>query len=143
MKAFFDTTVLVAAFKEDHVHHEPSLSTFVSFDKRQASCSVHSLAEVYSTLTRIPGQHISGTDALRFIETLEQRLTLTPLDVSDYRAALERAAAADMSGGIIYDALLIQSAIKARAEIIYTWNTSHFRRLGPEVAKRIKMPTLS
>jgi predicted nucleic acid-binding protein len=61
MKAFFDTSVLVPVFYGDHVHHQASLATFVQFDKSTGCCGAHSLVEVYSTLTRMPGKHrISG-----------------------------------------------------------------------------------
>jgi predicted nucleic acid-binding protein len=142
VKAFFDTSVLVAAFQEVHIHHAPSLATFLAFDKKQACCSLHTLAELYSTLTRMPNTHVSGNEALRFIENVERGLTLITLEALDYRSALERAATEGMTGGLIYDAILIQSAIKAKAETIYTWNVVHFRRFGPDVAKRVKAPSL-
>jgi len=41
---------------------------------------------------------------------------------------------------MLYDALLARCARKAAAEVIYTWNVQHFRRLDPEVVKRIKTP---
>jgi predicted nucleic acid-binding protein len=140
VKAFYDTSVLVAAFLEQHVHHAPSLVLFDTFEKRQACCSLHSLAEVYSSMTRLPSVHISGNEALRFVDNLQDNLTLIALEASDYRAGLERAAEAGVGGGTVYDALLIQAAVKARAENIYTWNVSHFRRLGADVAHRIKSP---
>jgi predicted nucleic acid-binding protein len=141
VKAFFDTSVLVASFQESHVHHEPSLAKFLDFGRKQSCCSVHTLAEIYSTLTRMPYAHISGNEALRFIENVEQNLTLVSLDATDYHSALERAAANNIGGGMIYDAILIQSAIKAKAETIYTWNVTHFLRFGKEVAKRVKTPS--
>ena len=68
MKEFFDTSVLVAAFYGDHVHHEASLDVFTRFAKDEACCGAHSLVEVYSTLTRMPGKHrISSEQAMLFI----------------------------------------------------------------------------
>jgi hypothetical protein len=43
-------------------------------------------------------------------------------------------------GGAIYDALLAHCALKAKADTIFTWNIDHFRRVGPEVAKRVRTP---
>ena len=57
MKGFFDTSVLVPVFYGDHVHHQVSLALFIEFDKSTGCCGAHSLAEVYSTLTRMPGKH--------------------------------------------------------------------------------------
>ena len=33
MKAFLDTSVLVAAFYGDHEHHEPSIELFLRYEK--------------------------------------------------------------------------------------------------------------
>jgi predicted nucleic acid-binding protein len=71
MKVFFDTSVLVPVFYGDYVHHEASLALFIQFDKSTGCCGAHSLAEVYSTLTRMPGRHrISGEQAMPFIGSL-------------------------------------------------------------------------
>ncbi len=68
MKSFFDTSVLIPAFLEDHEHHEASLEAFLKADKKQGFCGAHSLAEVYSTLTRLPGRHrLSGEQVLLFL----------------------------------------------------------------------------
>jgi predicted nucleic acid-binding protein len=61
MTALFHTSVLVPVFYGDRVHHKASLDLFVTFDIVTGCCGAHSLAEVYSTLTRMPGKHrISG-----------------------------------------------------------------------------------
>jgi predicted nucleic acid-binding protein len=64
MRGFFDASVLVPVFYGDHVHHQASLARFVQSDKSTGCCGARSLAEVYSTLTRMPGKHrISGEQA--------------------------------------------------------------------------------
>ena len=141
MKAFFDTSVLVAAFLGDHEFHASSLRAFLRFKRQQAGCAAHSLAEVYSTLTRMPGHYrLSGDQALLFLQDIRDRLTVVALDAGEYYAAFEQAAALGVTGGTIYDALLAHCATKAGAEAIYTWNVKHFRQFGPKVAKRIKTP---
>jgi predicted nucleic acid-binding protein len=141
LKAFFDTSVLVPTFYGDHQHHDASADVFLKFDKKQACCGVHSLAEVYSTLTRMPGKHrISGEQAMLFLSTMRERLTIVTLDDDEYFMAIETAAAADVVGGTIYDAILARCAIKARAEAIYTWNVKHYRMFGTEVARRVRTP---
>ena len=54
MKAFFDSFVFVAAFWSGHVHHSASLPLLASANKKQAAYGVHSLAEVYATMTALP-----------------------------------------------------------------------------------------
>lgn len=141
MKAFFDTSVLVPVFYGDHQHHEASLECFLRFRKNQACCGAHSLAEVYSSLTRMPGSHrISGEQAMLFLDDIRQRLTVVALDDEEYFHAIEGFAALGLVGGAVYDALLAHCGVKVKAEILYTWNVKHYERLGVEVAKRVRTP---
>ena len=141
MKLFFDTSVLVAAVSVQHVHHGPSLAVYLAANKNQAGCAAHSLAEVYATLTRLPGkQRMSCEQSLLFLDEIKDRLRTVTLDGDEYSAAIADAAAEGIVGGMIYDALIARCAMKARAETIYTWNIDHFRRVGPEVAERVRTP---
>jgi predicted nucleic acid-binding protein len=141
VKLFFDTSVLVAAVSVQHVHHGPSLAVYLAANKSQAGCAAHSLAEVYATLTRLPGkQRMSCEQSLLFLDEIRDRLRTVTLDGDEYSAAIADAAAEGIMGGMIYDALIARSALKAHAETILTWNLDHFRRVGPEVAKRIRTP---
>jgi predicted nucleic acid-binding protein len=141
VKAFFDTSVLVPVFYGDHVHHQASLAAFLAFDKSSGCCAAHSLAEVYATLTRMPGRHrISGAQALLFIDNICERLSLVTLDGKGYVKALQNAVQLSIVGGGIYDALLAQCAIKAQAETIYSWNVRHYARCGAEVTERLRTP---
>jgi predicted nucleic acid-binding protein len=141
VKAFLDTSVLVATFYADHEHHAPSIDLFLRHAKKDACCGAHSLAEVYATLTGMPGQRrASASEAMLFLENIRERLTLISLDGQEYFQLLETAAAAQLAGGAIYDAILAQCAIKARARVIYTWNTRDFSRLAPETAARVRRP---
>jgi predicted nucleic acid-binding protein len=140
VKWFFDTSVLIPVFMEDHEHHEASLRAFIAADRKQACCAAHSLAELYSVLTRLPGNRLSGEQVLLFLEAIEEHLTVIALDSREYYSAIREAAASGIVGGMLYDALLARCARKAGAEVIYTWNVQHFRRLGPEVASRTMTP---
>ena len=141
MKYFFDTSVLVPALLDEHPHHPESLAALIRANKKNACCAAHSLAEVYSTLTCLPRTHrVSGDQAMLFLADLVERLTLIALDGSEYWAAIGEAAAQNISGGTIYDALLAKCALKAGAEIIYTWNVGDFERLGKQVARRLQTP---
>ena len=141
MNRFFDTSVLVPVFYGDHVHHELSLKVFIQFDKSSACCAAHSLAEVYSTLTRMPGKHrVSGEQAMLFIGSIRERLSVVALDGDEYADTLQAAAALGIVGGTIYDAILASCAIKAQAEVIYSWNSRHYAQCEPEVRQRLRTP---
>jgi predicted nucleic acid-binding protein len=131
LRAFFDTSVLVPVFLDDHQHHERSLKAFVAAAKNEAGAA-HSLAEVYSTMTRLPGPHrLSGEQVLLFLENIRERLRLVTPTSEEYYAAIKESAEADITGGAIYDALIARCALKAKADRIYSWNTRHFERLVP------------
>jgi predicted nucleic acid-binding protein len=141
VKSFFDTSVLVAASVEVHEHHERSLALFAGTDRKTACCAAHSLAELYATLTRLPGQARLSTDqALLILDSVEERLEIVSLDVREYRLAIQHAAAAGIVGGTIYDALIGWCALKARATRIYTWDVADFQRLGTEIAEKVRTP---
>jgi predicted nucleic acid-binding protein len=141
MKAFLDTSVLVPVFYGDHTHHLASLEVFIQFNKSSGCCGAHSLAEVYSTLTRMPGKHrLSGAQTMLFIGDIRERLSVISLTGDEYAEALESFAALGIVGGSIYDALLAYCAIKAGAETIYSWNTRHYAQCGPDVTQRLRTP---
>lgn len=132
---------MIPVFLEDHERHEASLKAFIKADKERGCCGAHSLAEVYATLTRLPGRHrLSGDQVLLFLENIRERLTLVALNAEEYFAAMRTAAALGIAGGALYDALLGHCALKAQAEIIYTWNVKRFQQLGPEILRRVKTP---
>src|SRR5437867_9265667 len=100
------------------------MERFLRFAKKQACCGAHSLAEVFSTLTRMPGKHrISGEQAMLFIGSIRERLSLISLSGDEYADALGSSAALGIVGGNIYDAMLAHCALKAEAATIYTWNS--------------------
>lgn len=141
MKGFFDTSVLVPVFYGSHVHHKASLELFVQFDKSIGCCGAHSLAEVYSTLTRMPGKHrISGEQAMLFVGSIRERLSVVALTGDEYADALQASSALGIVGGGIYDAMLAHCALKAQAETIYSWNEKHYAQCGPEVTRRLRTP---
>jgi predicted nucleic acid-binding protein len=141
MKGFFDTSVLVPVFYGDHVHHKASPDLFIQFDKSTGGCGAHSLAEVYSTLTRMPGKHrISGEQAMLFIGSIRERLSIIALDGDEYADALQASAALGIVGGGIYDAMLAHCATKAQAETIYTWNARHYSLCGEQVVALLRTP---
>ncbi|MBC5800622.1 MAG: PIN domain-containing protein [Candidatus Eremiobacteraeota bacterium] len=140
-RVFFDTSVLLAAFFNEHEHHGASLRALSEVTGKTGACATHTLAELYATTTRLPGRSRLSTDqALVLIENVTKKLQLVHLDGEEYIAAIETAAAAGVSGATVYDALLLACASKVRARIIYTWNVRHFQRAYPEVAARVAIP---
>lgn len=141
MKSFFDTSVLVPALLPGHIHHARSFALFAAASPKNAGCAAHTLAEVYSTLTRYPGkERLSSEYAALLIQQIEERLTLVWLEGDEYRAAIQRMANAGIVGGAVYDGLVAACALKAAAAHLYTWNVRHFGLLGPEIEKLLTLP---
>ena len=141
MKAFFDTSVLIPVFQSYHLHYKASFELFKKFPKSQACCGAHSLAEVYSSLTRMPPSHrFRPEQAMLVLSDIQSNLTLISLEAGEYCQAIDDFASMGVIGGAIYDGLLARCALKAQAETIFTWNIRHFRQFGPEVEKKLRTP---
>jgi predicted nucleic acid-binding protein len=141
MKAFLDTSVLTAAFFGDHPHHAPSLDVFTRFPKKDVSCGAHSLFEVYSALTRMPGKHrVSAEQAMLFIGNIREHMTIIALTADECAKALQTFSELNIVGGAIHDALLASCALKAQAKTLFSWNIRHYGQLGPNVTRLIQTP---
>jgi predicted nucleic acid-binding protein len=141
MRNFFDTSALIPVFYGDHVHHAASIARFLQCDKSNGCCAAHSLVEVYSTLTRMPGKHrISSAQTMLFIESIRERLSLVALNGEECAQALKAAASLGIVGGGIYDAMIAHCALKAKADVIYSWNTRHYSLCGAAVAELLRTP---
>lgn len=141
MKAFFDTSVMVAAFWGDHADHDASLRVFVEANRETGACGIHSLAEVYATMTALPIRPILASEqAFLFVQQIVERITTITLDQAEYMDAMRELSDRGMAGGRVYDALLLACARKSRAETIYTWNVKHFCQIAPNMTERIRTP---
>ena len=141
MRYFFDTTVLVAGVLEEREHHEPSFSALSTASRTSAFCAAHNVAEVYATLTRYPGkQRLSAEQALLALTAIESRFTIVALETREYLAAIRRFAAIGITGGTTYDGLMAACAVKAKVDVLYTWNIGHFMLLGDEIARKVHTP---
>jgi predicted nucleic acid-binding protein len=74
-------------------------------------------------------------------ENILKNFSLIGLSATAYSKTLEKAAASDIEGGKIYDALLLAAAVKSGAERIYTFNVTHFQSMADvDLQKRIVAP---
>lgn len=141
MRVFLDTSVLVAAFYADHEHHGPSLALLAGQNRSTGCTAAHCLAEIYSVLTGMPGKdRVSPHEALLFLGDVRERLVTITLDETEYFAVLEGAASTGVAGGSTYDAIIAHCALKADAQILYSWNVRHFKRFGEEISTLVRAP---
>jgi len=83
---------------------------------------------------------IPPEQGLLFVGEIRQRLALVSLDSEEYFATIRNAAQLGITGGRVYDALLLGCAAKSKAQTIYTWNLKHFQLLAPHLGDRIRTP---
>jgi predicted nucleic acid-binding protein len=135
MDIFFDTSVLVAASVRSHPHHAQALPALqrVIAGKDRGVFSNHSIAEVFSALTRIPVvPRIHPAEAARIVqENILSHFEGIAIGKSDYVEVMKTMATGGWVGGKIYDALLLWSAQKANVDRVYTLNLKDFRLLAP------------
>ena len=141
MAALIDTSVFVAAFWSDHPDHVASIQRCDSLSQSDGFCAAHSLAEVYSTMTRLPVKPAIPPDqAWLFVQDIVDRFTIVALDSSEYIETIKDLVARGLGRSLIYDALIVRCARKAAVEHIFTWDINDFRRIAPDLTARIQTP---
>jgi predicted nucleic acid-binding protein len=144
MKVLLDTSVLVAALVEPHPEHQRALPWLTKEKSRTAELviSSHSIAELYAVLSTLPvSPRILPGLAWRLIhESIEPHVSIVSLTSSEYIAVVKHLSELGLSGGAVYDALIVKSAQKSGVDRIVTFNTNDFKRVWPEGASRIVAP---
>jgi predicted nucleic acid-binding protein len=142
MRVFLDTSVLIASVLEKHPSHTRAFAVLerVQSGRDEGFVSAHSLAEMYSTLTRlpVPFRHSPEQALLSIEENVLRHFKISALTEHDYIALVREAAFAGIQGGTVYDAVLLKSAGKMELDRIYTLNLRHFET----IAKKEQRPLL-
>jgi predicted nucleic acid-binding protein len=96
---------------------------------------------LYSVLTGMPrSPRIGPATAQRMIDVNLAACIKIPLEIVDYQAVMVRVVGLQLSGGVVFDALIAQCALKVGAAAIVTLNAKHFRRLGADVEALVIEP---
>ena len=144
MKIFCDTSVLVAAAVRSHEHYSRAFNVVerVASKKDRGVIGVHSLAEMYAVLTRLPViPRIQPAEAAKIVsDNVVRHFNMQPLSARECVASISAAAEDGAIGGAIYDVLLLTAARKAKPDRIYTFNVAEFRRLAPHLHDFIAAP---
>jgi len=94
MKVFCDTNVLIAAVLGNHPQHQAARPVLERVRSRtdEGFVALHSLAEIYAVLTRLPGgNQVAPSIAWQLIhENAVKSLSLVGLSAKDYSTALEK-----------------------------------------------------
>ena len=139
MRAYFDSSVLIAAFVQEEKHHERAVEALAN---SSGFTSTHALAEMYGTLTsgRLPIR-LTPEEAIEMIEqNVLARMEILELSLRDYRAALAESKANGARGGAVYHLLHLQAARRGQAKRILTLNIRHFQSFAPDLKEIITEP---
>lgn len=135
--------MLVAAFEVSHPRHTVCLPWLQQAQSEQIHglIATHTLAEVYSVLTRLPVRpRIAPELAQKLITENLERFEVIPLTTEDYQMVIAQMVNLNLTGGSIYDALIAQAAVKAKVNVLLTLNPNHFNRLGEDMAPLVQVP---
>lgn len=136
MLILFDTSVLVASFVESHPQHKNAMKWIRKVNEKEISfiTASHALAECYAVLTRLPlTPKILPSIAYHLIsENIPKLGKIVSLEGPQYLNILHDLSKLGLSGGIVYDAIILKCAQKAKAQKILTLNPRDFVRLCPE-----------
>ena len=144
MKVLCDTSVLVAALMQAHPAHSRALSWLVRARSGEIEVvlSAHSLAELYSVLTRIPLKpQIPPGEIWKLVEEgVLSHCIVIALEPAEYASVLRRLSSEGIGGGPTYDALIAAVAQKSNVDQVITLNVAHFVRVCSELAPIIMEP---
>lgn len=143
-KVLIDTSVFVAGLDENHIHFVQALPWILKSKEKKIEgyVSCHCLAEVFSNLCRVKDSVMATSRAAINIieESILGNFKTISLSTKDYQAAMQRVNLRLIRGGVIYDALHVQSAIKKRIKTLVTFNMKDFERLVDPEELRVLNP---
>lgn len=136
MKSLFDSSALIAGCVESHPKHEAARKWMSRAKRKEVEFLVagHSIFEVYSVLTSAPFQpRITPKIAQELLkENVEDHAEIVTLSKKDHQKIMQKLVNRNLSGRMVYDAIIAECALKAKADQIITSNSKDFIRLFPE-----------
>ncbi|OGB95552.1 MAG: hypothetical protein A2Z31_04765 [candidate division NC10 bacterium RBG_16_65_8] len=68
------------------------------------------------------------------------KASVVALTAADYATVIQHVAMLNLTGGVLYDALILRAAEGAGVDRVLTFNVDDFRRLWPDGAAKIATP---
>ena len=125
MRTYWDSSALIEAL------HNPQLRTGIS--PAENATRPHSLAEVFTTLTKGVNFRYSPADAAKMVVDLSQDLTFVELTAAETTAAIKEASAQGVRGARVNDLMHAMAAQKWGADKLLTLDTAGFSTLKLKV----------
>jgi len=125
MKAYRDSSALVEAL------HIPSQRDKIRLET--AVTRPHSLAEIFSTLTKGLIYQYSPDDAAKILSDLKNDISFVELNADETQNAIHQARKLGVRGARIHDLMHAQAAIKSEADVLLTLDKTGFSSLNVSV----------
>jgi len=134
-KVFLDTNVFMSGLLEVSADSacRAILEALAARRLRSAVTAWHCCLEFFSVTTRLPPDYrLSAEAAIALLtEHVFNRVEVVDLPVEDAIGWLQRQAASEIRGGLIYDAHLAEIAHRSGCAVLVTSNVSDFRQVAP------------
>ena len=143
MRILPDSNIVIATIFEQHEAHQQCLSWLKRIQRHEIEgfFSAHSLAEIYSTLTKKTTINLPPDEVMLYLkEDILPFFSVVELNSEEYQSVLTHMAQENLSGPIVYDALIAYAAQKVKADYVVTLNSKHFKRVYPAFADKIIEP---
>ncbi len=143
MKYLFDSSVLIAAFLEQHPMHTRAFPWLKKAKTGEIEWIVagHSIAEVYSVLTTLPASpKMSPAMAEKLISKNIPKHVIISLATSEYLSVIKSLSNQGLIGGIVYDALIDKVGVKSKVDKILTFNIKDFEKISKLGKENILSP---
>lgn len=131
-----DSSLIVAALAKWHSEHLRAQRALErALDRKEgAVIPAHALFESFSVLTRMPAPYrVAAADALQSLRQTFESTRIAALNSRSVWPVLERVVRLGLSGGIVYDALILETASDAGATELMTLNPRDYDRLEPRL----------
>jgi predicted nucleic acid-binding protein len=125
-----DTSCMVAAVCSWHERHHAAVEAIEERLERgeRVAVAAHALVETYAVLTRLPAPHrLAPQDAWTLVNAnFVESAAVAALDARGHIRVLEQLAGEGIGGGRSYDAVIAACAVRAKADVLLTFNRRHF-----------------
>jgi len=144
MKILYDSSAIIALIVKEHPKYDQAVQTYMKLSKKKNSFYIctHTIAEVFRSITRGADYLITTAGEANQIinEVILPVFDTVDLTTSDYVHVLSVMEKNQLTGAIIYDALISQSAAKINADYLVTFNAKDFQRVFPENGADLIIP---
>ena len=128
-----DANCMVAFVSSWHQHQESTAKALTTVPPSELIIPAQALLEAFSVLTRLPQPHrASIADAWSSLRSsFVEKATVVESTSKDVVAAVEACSRLGRAEGKVYDALIVETAARAGARELWTWNVRDLERLAP------------